>query len=99
MVARRDLPPRASAHLPDTLIGVLPTCFPGVSNLDQKVACDLVELAVAPRFIVGVTVDVELALIPGAVADAHGSAGTPSSQVAERALTKVMLATYSEHDL
>ena len=45
------------------------------------------------------SVDVELALIPGTVADAHRSAGTPSSQVVELALAQITLATDSEHDL
>ncbi len=44
-------------------------------------------------------INVELALLPGAVADAHRSAGPPSGQVAERALAEVVLAADSEHDL
>ena len=44
-------------------------------------------------------VDVELALIPGAIADAYRAAGTPSSQVIERAFAQIALATDSEHNL
>src|SRR5205823_14243446 len=36
---------------------------------------------------------------PGAVADAHRSAGTPSPQVVELALAQIALATDSEHNL
>src|SRR6266571_2757779 len=95
--------PRASTYLPDALVRLLPTCCRRIGNLDQEGACDLIELtelvAEEASRAEELTVDIELALIPGPVADAHRSAGTPSSQVAECALAEVVLAANSEHDL
>ena len=66
-----------------------PTRCSGIGNLDQEVACNLVEstelVLQAVRRIEEFPVDVELALIPGAITDAYRAAGTPSSQVIERA--------------
>ena len=82
---------------------LLPTCCRGVGNLDQEVARDLVESTELILQEVGrieeLPVDVELALIPGTIADPHRSAGTPSSQVIERAFAQIALATDSEHNL
>ena len=82
---------------------LLPTCCCGVSNLDQEVARDLVKptelIAQSVRRIEELSVDVELALILGAVADAHRTAGTPSRQVVERAFAQIALTTDSEHNL
>ena len=44
-------------------------------------------------------VDVELALVPRAVADAHRCAVAPAGQVRELALGQVVLAADAEHDL
>ena len=94
---------RISAYLPDPLVGFLPLDRSGVSHLNQKVACGLVEL---PKLVAKeanraeeFSINVELALLPGAVADAYRLAGPPSSQVAERALAEIMLTADSEHDL
>ena len=66
-------------------------------------ARDLVEftelVAQAVRRTEKLSVDVELALIPRTVADAHRSAGTPSRQVIERAFAQIALATNPEHNL
>src|SRR2546421_26214 len=92
-----------STHLPDALVVPLPTCCCGVSNLDQEVARDLVEptelVAQEVCRIEELPVDVELALIPGTVADAHRAAGTPSRQVVERAFAQIALPANPEHNL
>src|SRR5690242_13005848 len=73
---------RTSTHLPDTLVRLLPTCRRCISNLDQEGACDLVDLtelvAKEANRAEELPVDVKLALVPGTVADAHGSAISPS---------------------
>src|SRR2546423_10809816 len=73
--------PGVSTHLPDALVAPLPACCRGISHLDQEVARDLVEITELVTQAVCRTeelpVDVELALVPGAVADTHGSAATP----------------------
>src|SRR5438093_5442217 len=80
-----------------------PTCGSGIGNLDQEVACNLVEstelILQAVRRIEELPVDVELALIPGAIADAHRATVTPSRQVIERAFREVTFATDPEHNL
>src|SRR6266705_5410963 len=95
--------PWVSTRLPDALVVLPPTCCRGIGNLDQEVARDLVEstelVAQAVCRIEELPVDVELALIPGAVADAYRATVTPSSQVIERAFAQIALATDSEHNL
>ena len=44
-------------------------------------------------------VDVELALFPGTIANAHRAAVPPSRQVIERALAQIVFATDPEHNL
>ena len=82
---------------------IAPAGCRGVGHLDQEVARHLVEatelIAQAVRRPEEFAVDIELALLPGAIAHAHRAAGTPSRQVIELALAQITLATDSEHDL
>src|SRR6266702_3360609 len=95
--------PWVSTHLPDALVALAPACCRGVGYLDQEVARYLVEstelVVQAVCCIKEFPVDVELALIPGTVADAHRAAGTPSRQVIERAFREIAFAANSEHNL
>src|SRR5205823_5059032 len=95
--------PWLSTHLPDALVALPPACCRGVGYLDQEVARYLVELTeLLTQAVCGIEelpVDVELALIPGPVADTHRPAGPPSRQVVERAFREIALATDPKHNL
>src|SRR2546421_8302694 len=92
-----------ATHLPDALVVIAPAGCRGVGHLDQEVARDLVE---STEFVAQAVcrpeefaVDIELALLPGAIAHAHRPAGTPSRQVLERAFREIALAANAEHNL
>ncbi len=95
--------PGIPAHLPDALVALAPAVGGSVRHLNQEVPGGLVQraqlVAQPARRAQQLAVDVELALIPGAVPDAHGPAPAPAGQVAQRPLREVVLAADSEHDL
>ena len=95
---------RAAPDLPDPLVGLGPALRrrrrPGSAR-------NVLGVGVAPFDHVGqpggraeqLAVDVELALVPGAVADADRLAVPPPGEVRELALGEVVLAPDAEHDL
>src|SRR5258708_7885090 len=92
-----------STHLPDTLVRFLPMRCCRVSNRDQKFARRFVKL---PDLVAketdrteDFTVNIELALLPCVITDAHRLASTPASQVAERPFAEVVLTADAKHDL
>jgi hypothetical protein len=84
--------PGLAAYLPDTLVFVLPAAPGDVGRGDQEAAGGLVEVAELVGQPVGgaeqLTVDVELALAPGVVADSHRAAVPPAGQVGKLALVR-----------
>lgn len=94
---------RLAADFPDALVGVLPPPGCGIGQADQEPTLggsELPDLFGQPvdrrkKF----SVDVQLDLIPGTVADPHGPAGPPTVEVLEGALGEVPLAFDAEHDL
>src|SRR6266511_1032515 len=92
-----------AADLPDALVGLPPAAGGGVGAGGQEgpaVCVELVELAGQP---VGgaeqFAVDVDLGLVPGAVADPHRAAVPPAGQVRQGAFGQVVFAADPEHDL
>src|SRR6266511_2586244 len=92
-----------AADLPDALVLLPPAARRGVGGGDQEAAgggVDPAELLVqALGRAEQLAVDVELALVPGAVADPHRPAAAPAPQVGQLPLGEVALAADPEHDL
>ncbi len=92
-----------AAHLPHALVLLLPPAGGRVGELGHE-ALDL-RMQLAELLVVEVdgveelTVDIELGLVPGAVADPHRRRVAPAAQVRERALREVVLAADAVHDL
>src|SRR6266540_1779847 len=86
---------RGAADLPDALVLLLPAHGGGVGRCDQEAAddrLDLTQLRDQPlRGPEQLAVHVELALVPGAVADPHRPAVPPASQVPQLPLGEVPL--------
>ena len=95
--------PRLAAHLPDALVALAPPGRGRVGAGHEEppgVVVDVVE--VVAQLVGGaeqLAVDVDLLLVPGAVADAHRAAVPPALQVRQRSLGEVVLTTDAEHDL
>src|SRR6266498_3823418 len=92
-----------AADLPDALVGLPPAAggVVGAGGQEGPAVCvELVELAGQP---VGgaeqFAVDVDLGLVPGAVADPHRAAVPPAGQVRQGAFGQVVFAADPEHDL
>ena len=99
----REVVARLAAHLPHPGVGLVPAACGRVGEvrhepLDLRV--QLAEpLAVEPQRVQELAVDVELRLVPGAVAHPHGRRVAPAAQVGEGALREVVLAGDPVHDL
>ena len=94
---------RLAAHLPDARVLLAPAARRRVGELGHE-ALDLrvqlaEPLAVEVERVEQLAVDVELDLVPGAVADAHRRRVAPAAQVGEHALGQVVLAADAVHDL
>ena len=94
---------RLAAHLPDARVGLAPAARRGVGEVGDErldLRVQLAEpLAVEVQRVEQLAVDVELDLVPRAVADAHGRRVAPAAQVLQRALGQVVLAADPVHDL
>ena len=94
---------RLTPHLPHTRVGLHPAPGRGVGEvrhegLDLRMEVAQV-LAVEPQRVEQLAVDVELHLIPGAVADADRARLAPATQVRQLALREVVLTADAVHDL
>src|SRR5215211_8264257 len=95
--------PRLAAHLPHPRIGLRPAPGGGVREIRHE-RLDLgVEVAqllpVEPERVEQLAVDVELNLVPCAVADPDRPRLPPPTQVGKLALGEVVLASDAVHDL
>src|SRR5262249_51190351 len=94
---------RFAAELPDPVIFLLPAARGSLGNLGEELARRFTDAAeVVPEPVGGpheLAVDVDLALVPGPVADTHGAALAPAGQVGKLALGQVLLTPDAEHDL
>ena len=95
--------PGLAADLPDALVLLTPARGGGVGEIGEEAAGGRAEplelLGESVHRVEQLAVDVDLALVPGAVADAHGRAVAPTAQVRQLALGEVAFATDAEHDL
>ena len=94
---------RLASYLPDTLIFLTPSIGRCINYIAQKLAGRVID---APELRLQkvrgpdqLTVDVELPLVPGGIADANRPAVAPSCKVRDFALGQVVLPTDPEHDL
>jgi hypothetical protein len=94
---------RVAADLPDPGVLLHPVGAGGVGAGDQEPAGVVVDAADLVRQRGGraeqFPVHVDLALVPGAVADPDRPAVLPAGQMAEFPFAEVVLAAHAEHDL
>ena len=94
---------RFAAHLPDALIAFVPPARRGVGQAHEerlRLGREIGEgVGEAIDAVEQLAVDIELALRPCTVADAHGRTVPPPGQMQELAFGEIVLAADPEHDL
>ena len=94
---------RLAAHLPDARVLLAPAPRRRVGQVGDEAWISGMQvaepLAVEVQRVEQLAVDVELGLVPGAVADAHRARVAPAAQVRQLALGQVVLAADPVHDL
>src|SRR5882724_11173713 len=98
----KEVPGRV-ADLPDPMVRLAPAPEGRVGHgakksrrLGRERACLLAQPLHRAQQL---AIDVELALVPGAVPDPHRTAVTPAAEVRQLALRQVALSAHPEHDL
>src|SRR5262249_39586477 len=93
----------AAAGLPDSLVGPIPVVADPVDDPGQRPPAPVLDLQPAPRAVQQrvhrLTVDVELQLVGGAVADPDRPRAPPALEVVEVVLGQVGGAVHPVHDL
>ena len=100
---RVDEVTRLASNLPDAVIGFLPLGGRAVGQVRQQPLRRLTQavnlIRQAQRGVEELAVDVELALVPRAVADPYWPAVAPAAEVGQLAFGEVTFAADAEHDL